>query len=479
MFAWATMLVAIALSAVAAYYSILGLTAIFAAAFWPVVIMGVALEAGKIMAAVWLHRNWFRAGMFYRGYLTVAVAVLMLLTSMGIFGFLSKAHLDQAVPLGEVAQQVGIIDAKIQTQRDNIEASRRALSQMDASVDQILSRSTTEQGAERSAQLRRQQGRERQQLQQDIQRAQEEIARLSAERAPVANQLRQVEAEVGPIKYVAALIYGDDPDENLLESAVRWVIILIVLVFDPLAIALILAAQRQRQWDQSENLPTHIKEDIVEEKENIIDDQNSIIDDQDNIIKDQNDIINTQEHFIKDQTEIMEELRAVVSDTLDAYQAQEQRLAASEAHIRELEERLRENEQREKTQESRVRELENQLKENEERNETQDLFLARPDGHSRLDTNAGFGRQFPLHPRRGDYFLRVDYVPTRLYKWNGARWVEVDKQELDGYHYSEGYIQYLMAKLATNEYRVEDLADNERHQIVTYQIKVDDKDDQE
>lgn len=447
MLAWATMVVAIVLSAVAAYYSILGLTAIFAAAFWPVVIMGGALEAGKIMSAVWLHRNWYRAGAVYRVYLTVAVTVLMLLTSMGIFGFLSKAHLDQAVPLGAVSQQVEIIDEKIRTQRDAIEVARRALSQLDASVDQVLARSTTEQGAERSAQLRRQQGRERQQLQQDIQRAQAEIAQLTAERAPIASELRQVEAEVGPIRYVAALIYGNNADKDLLESAVRWVIILIVLVFDPLAIALILAAQRQRQWDLDQNLPAHIEEDIVEEKEDIIEDQDEFIDTQEEFIDTQDEFIDTQEDFIEDQTEIMEDLRAVVRDTLDSYQAMEKRLEASEARVRDLEQRL---------------------KENEERNDSQDLFEEDADPSDRFDTDAGFGRQFPLHPRRGDYFLRVDYVPTRLYKWNGARWVEVEKRELDGYHYSESYIQYLIARLAANEYRVEDLAANERRQILDY-----------
>lgn len=248
LFGYILLLIALTISAVAAFYSIAGLTAIFAAAFWPIVIMGTVLELGKIVTTVWLHKYWDRAALQFKLYLVPAIAILMLITSMGIFGFLSKAHLDQAVPAGDISSQVQIFDDKIKTERDNIEAARKALKQMDAQVDEKLSRTTDDKGAERAVQIRRSQSRERTTLQNEISTAQKKISALQEQRAPIASQARKVEAEVGPIRYIAALIYGDNPDAGLLEKAVRWVIILIVLVFDPLALVLILAADQTFEW---------------------------------------------------------------------------------------------------------------------------------------------------------------------------------------------------------------------------------------
>ena len=247
-FGYTLLFVALTISAVAAFYSIAGLTAIFAAAFWPIVIMGTVLELGKIISTVWLHKYWDRAALQFKLYLVPAIVILMLITSMGIFGFLSKAHLDQAVPAGDISSQVQILDDKIKTERDNISAARQALKQMDAQVDAKLSRTDDDKGAERAVQIRRNQAKERKQLQDEISKAQKNISALQVERTPVASQARKVEAEVGPIKYIAALIYGDNPDAGLLEKAVRWVIILIVFVFDPLALVLILAASQTFEW---------------------------------------------------------------------------------------------------------------------------------------------------------------------------------------------------------------------------------------
>ena len=247
-FGYLLLLIALTISAVAAFYSIAGLTAIFAAAFWPIVIMGTVLELGKVITTVWLHKYWDRAAIQFKLYLVPAIVILMLITSMGIFGFLSKAHLDQAVPAGDISSQVQIFDDKIKTERDNIEAARKALKQMDSQVDAKLARTDDDKGAERAVQIRRAQAKERNTLQNEISSAQKKISSLQEQRAPVASQARKVEAEVGPIKYIAALIYGDNPDANLLEKAVRWVIILIVLVFDPLALVLILAADQTFEW---------------------------------------------------------------------------------------------------------------------------------------------------------------------------------------------------------------------------------------
>jgi hypothetical protein len=254
--AYLALISGLTISAVAVWYSVAGLVAIFAAAAVPIIIMGVTLEISKLVATVWLKMNWSRAPVLMRGYLLTAIAVLMLITSMGIFGFLSKAHLDQAVPTGDIAAKVAIIDEKIKTERDNIEAARKALTQMDATVDQTIARSSDEKGADKAVALRRSQQRERTVLQNEIAAAQKKISAYNEERAPIAKDLRAVEAEVGPIKYIASLIYGENPDANVLEKAVTWVIIIIVFVFDPLAVILLLASQYSFAWFRKEEETT-------------------------------------------------------------------------------------------------------------------------------------------------------------------------------------------------------------------------------
>ena len=236
------LLSALALSAVAAWFSVVGLMAIFAASQLSIAIMAGTLEVSKLVCASWLYNNWRQVPFFIKSYLTVAVVVLMVITSMGIFGYLSKAHLDQGVPTGDVAAQVALLDEKIKTERDNVDTAKKALTQMDAQVDQMLGRTDNDRGAERAVQIRRNQAKERATLQREIGNAQTKIAKLNEERAPIASELRKVEAEVGPIKYIAAMIYGDNPDSNTLERAVRWVTILLVSVFDPLAVIMLIAA---------------------------------------------------------------------------------------------------------------------------------------------------------------------------------------------------------------------------------------------
>lgn len=236
------LLSALALSAVAAWFSVVGLMAIFAASQLSIAIMAGTLEVSKLVCASWLYNNWRQVPFFIKSYLTIAVVVLMVITSMGIFGYLSKAHLDQGVPTGDVAAQVALLDEKIKTERDNIDTAKRALTQMDSQVDQMLGRTDTDRGAERAVQIRRNQAKERAVLQREVGEAQAKIAKLNEERAPIASELRKVEAEVGPIKYIAAMIYGDNPDSNTLERAVRWVTILLVSVFDPLAVIMLIAA---------------------------------------------------------------------------------------------------------------------------------------------------------------------------------------------------------------------------------------------
>jgi len=241
LFALITLLSAISLSAIAAYYSVIGLMAIFAASPIPIAIMGGALEFSKLIAASWAYKNWKVAPKFLKYYFTVAVMILMFITSLGIFGYLSKAHNDQSLISGDVSAKIAMIDEKIKVEKDNIDVNRKTLKQMDDAVDQVMVRSTNEKGAEKAASLRKAQQTERSRILKEIETYNKRISTLNEERAPIAAEIRKVEAEVGPIKYIAALIYGDSIDSSLLDKSVRFVIILLVLVFDPMAVLLVIA----------------------------------------------------------------------------------------------------------------------------------------------------------------------------------------------------------------------------------------------
>jgi hypothetical protein len=251
--AWLLLLTGLIISAVAIYYSVVGLTAIFSAAVIPIIIMGSALEVGKLVCASWLKANWERAPAYMKYYMISAVIILMFITSMGIFGFLSKAHNDQNLVSGDVQSKIAIYDEKIKTERENIEANRKALKQMDATIDETIARSKTDQGAVNANAMRQRQAKERTQIQADIAKSQKSIVALNEERSPIAAEVRKVEAEVGPIKYIAKFIYGEKgADENMLEQAVTWIIVLIVVVFDPLAVIMLLAAQMTFGWRKEE-----------------------------------------------------------------------------------------------------------------------------------------------------------------------------------------------------------------------------------
>lgn len=236
------LLVALALSAIAAFYSIAGLAAIFSAAVTPIVVMGSILEISKLVLASWLYRNWTDLPRLMKSYFFTALIILMTLTSMGIFGYLSKAHLDQAVPTGDVQAKVSLIEEKIKQEKDIINESRATLAQLDKQVNETIARTanqTDTKGIDRSVSIRKSQAKERKQLFETISAAQTEVSKLQQEKAPLATQVRKIEAEVGPIKYIAQLIYGDEVDQTLLEKAVRIVILMIVSVFDPLAVLML------------------------------------------------------------------------------------------------------------------------------------------------------------------------------------------------------------------------------------------------
>jgi hypothetical protein len=484
-FGYLTLFTALILSLSAAVYSILGLTAIFAAAFWPIVVLGGSLEFGKIVTTLWLHKYWDRAEIQYKVYLCSAVVILMLLTSMGVFGFLSKAHLDQAVPSGDIQAQVQIFDDKIQTQKDNIKTARAALTQMDSAVDQTMGRSNDEKGADKAVAIRRSQARERTALQNDIAKAQTEITRLQEQRAPVASQARQVEAEVGPIKYIAALIYGDNPEANLLEKAVRWVIILIVVVFDPLALTLLLAATKTFEWERGitilapkkkddDETPKYKSDDgpITDEQFDQITESVSQEDKKKNVLSSLDAMWKQATSAFKKDSEA--EHAPVEQQTIDVPAVEKEPIDDHEDGITLAE--------KEAQRAWKIAHPDETIKKHRllyNSGHTDELPWNHPDYHpgyrEQLGLVAdntphagevkGFGLQFPGNPNKGDMFLRVDRLPSVLYKFNGNIWIEVDKALSDQHAYDRAYIDHLIEKIESGEYDLDLLSEAERTSI--------------
>ena len=379
-----TLFTALCISAIAIYYSVAGLVAIFAAAALPIIIMGTALEIGKLVTAVWLHRYWSKATWWLRTYLSTAVIVLMFITSMGIFGFLSKAHIEQTSAGDENVAQVERIaseivryedvitraenkiqkletsntgsDANVQSQIDAEQEridkayvriqpaideqqkiidsqadlykseldkideelkvlqgyidsgdTKKAQQMIGASADGIFGKKTADKigdwqeakQAERveliskiekasnnpqaqaaREEIKRLRNTVEKQIQQSntlidrlrkqlgdttkiadidaqvdeqnlrIKEANNQIDILIEEKYAIQSEYRKLEAEVGPIKYIAEFVYGEDATQNMLEEAVRWVIIIIIFVFDPLAVLLLIASQYTFEWNR-------------------------------------------------------------------------------------------------------------------------------------------------------------------------------------------------------------------------------------
>jgi hypothetical protein len=262
-----TFLTAIALSAVAAYYSVIGLAAIFPGSFLPVVVMGSVLEGSKLVTVSWLYNNWKQCPILIKTYLCMAITILMLITSMGIFGFLSKAHLEHSSDNAPLLNKIAILDEKIKTEKENVDANRKILKQYDEIVDQTMGRTTDEKGTDKAQAIRRTQQKDRSRILQEINQSQTTIAAYSEERAPLSNELKKTEADVGPIKYIAALLYSETLNADILDKAVRLVILLIIVVFDPLAVLLLIAANMSMR--KPEPPKPVVKETIVTEEMDI------------------------------------------------------------------------------------------------------------------------------------------------------------------------------------------------------------------
>ena len=232
-----TLITALGISAVAAFYSIVGLMAIFSASALSIAVMGIVLEIGKLITASWLYQNWKRVPFLLKSYLTIAVIVLMFITSMGIFGYLSKAHIDQGSGTSELYVKVERLDNRITSERKIITRAEKQLSALDSALDKYLELGAVSKGLKK----REDQEQERNALIDNINNAQGRIDKLLDEKSEYKLQINSFEVEVGPLKYISALVYGDEALDYI-DTAVRAVILILVFVFDPLAVLLIIAA---------------------------------------------------------------------------------------------------------------------------------------------------------------------------------------------------------------------------------------------
>jgi hypothetical protein len=461
-FGFLILLIAIAISVVAEYYSIMGLVALFAAATLPVIIMGASLGLGKVAALVWLHQNWARAGMLFKMYMVPAVFFLMFLTSMGIFGFLSKAHVDQGVTSGDVTAQVELIETKIATQRENINAARKVLTQMDGAVDQVLERSKNEQGARNANTLRNQQAKDREKLTADIAKAQTAIATLNEEKTVINRDLRKVEAEVGPVKYIAQMIYGDNPDANLLERAVRWVIILIVIVFDPLALVLILCATQQFAWARESRASQRRERDAARVAEKIVPrPEPKIVVPEPVVVPEpiiepvpEPKVAATFSHYVVEDSVVPPEEKK--TPRRQAPELTPVAVESPEPVIEPVVEPVVEE------QPSRVANPEAVPGVNRR---VMHSHLSADNAQNDSAVRSDFGNTFPTNPGKGDMYLRIDFLPNRLFKYNGNTWLQVDKDQTDVYAYDKLYIEHLISEIDAGKYEIDSLTEVEREQI--------------
>ena len=253
-----TFLSAISISIIAAGYSIIGLATLFAGAVIPIIAMGSALEVGKLVAASWLYNNWNSdVPRLLKAYLFGAIIVLIFITSMGIFGFLSKAHLDQVKPTSGNNIKISVLNNQINQQQLIIDRSQKTLDQLDKALDVYIEKEFVTRGLKE----RQKQEEERNTLNTAINNASDKIAELTNEQASLSLEQDKIEAEVGPIKYVAELIYGENAQDNF-DKAVRIVILILIFVFDPLAVLLLIAANISlRQW--------RMKKILIKENRNV------------------------------------------------------------------------------------------------------------------------------------------------------------------------------------------------------------------
>ena len=468
------LITAICISGVAAYYSIVGLTAIFSGVFIPIIIMGTVLEFGKIITTVWLHTHWERVGWIIRGYLMTAVVVLMFITSMGIFGFLSKAHIDATGSVGDNQLIVEQLDQQIAVERQRIADSQRVIAQMDTAINNILNQSSNAktiesqrggQIANQASTLRNNQRKERESLNKTIDDTNKRIAEINSQKLILQQSQARVEAEVGPIKYIAQLIYGDSINKDLLERAVRWVIIIIVAVFDPLAVCLILAVTMAISVNKKER-----EHEIRQEVGSKNNEEDSRRTQEETATRDISG--DTQgavpapiaEPVIQyiDREVIVEkiiEVPVVEYKTIEVEKIVEvekpvEIFTRVEVEVEKIVEVIKEVHDHDRMFEL-AREIDNLLGEMKNKDhiigqlKAEIVILENPDDF--VVNDAVFGKTLPIGGTTGQLFVQNSSTGLQVHKWNGDNWIPVDKTQNDSYLLDDPITDGIITSLATGE----------------------------
>lgn len=255
LFALLTLLTALSIAGVAAWFSIIGLMYIFAASALSIAVMAIVLEIGKLVTASWLYRNWKESPLGLKLYLIPALIILMFITSLGIFGYLSRAHIEAGAPVGDDLAMVARLEQQIEVEQRNIDRNEQILLQLDRAIDEFIDRGFVTRGLEQ----RESQAAERSSIAESTRESLNRIDELRSQQFELETRVRMFETEIGPIKYVAALLY-ENPEEHI-DKAVRGIILLLIFVFDPLAVLLLVAANFS--IIQHERQKKKIKEDFV------------------------------------------------------------------------------------------------------------------------------------------------------------------------------------------------------------------------
>lgn len=492
------LLSAVSISGVAAYYSIAGLTAIFSGAVIPIIIMGGVLEFGKIITTVWLHQNWNRVNFIVKWYLSLAVLVLMFVTSMGIFGFLSRAHIETTSSVGDNTLLIEQIDQNLGVEQQRIKDNQALIKQMDDAVNGLLNSSASNATKDnnrtatltaQATKLRDSQKKERLAANQTIDETNKRIADLNSQKLKLNQAQLKVEAEVGPIKYIAQLIYGDNVDKSLLERAVRWVIIFIVAVFDPLAVSLVLGAtmgissRRKERDTQTEEI---VKEVIVEKPvEKIVTVYNNDAIQRAEALQEELEELRNREPEIIERVitqavpiyeeRIIEKIVEVPTETIV------EKIVEVEVPVETIVEKIVEVEKivdntDNKTLIDLTVALDQLLKEVDSKN--REIHQLKAERELYREESAGIdaraylldvdtdmiGPSFPSNPYNGQLFILVSQ-PNNLYKWNGTEWISVDKQQNSSYTDNINWKHWQLGRMQRKEVEYEDMTPAEQSAI--------------
>lgn len=489
-----TLFTALSMATVAAVFAIYGIIAIFAGMPQFALVMGAVIELGKVVGISWLYRNWNEPTKIKYA-MAPLVLVAMMLTSMGIFGLLSKAHLEQTSPVANNEIQIERLDQQIAREQSKITDAEQVISQLDQSVQALINFDRI-RGPDGALAVRESQAEQRELLRQSIDTAQTEVDRLEDQKLELSQALRAIELEVGPVKYLAELVYGSETDRT--EEAVRWVIIAFIFVFDPMAILLLMAANYTLDNRKKKELPKEIvkkelpvvtehppkpvvTEPVSEPQEPVIPETVSAVEPEvvEHVVTEES-VEETKEELVDEiKEEPVEEIEEIeeVTETIEPEFHQEpsavddaaQVIAESAAHQKKPQDKEIVTEGVTPVHDvgGGYVEYNNSLFQKDALKELKpELFALKVDEPSM--PSSSFGTHFPKIAKKKDIFVRVDVIPNKVYRFEGSKWIEINKNLTSTYLYDQEYIKYLVDKISKGEYDVDLLSEQEKVQIEEY-----------